>query len=250
MTDPTFFSGFDGAALAVRRMGAGRPLLLLHGLFSNAELNWVRYGHAAALADAGFDVIMPDFRAHGASAAPHAAEAYPTDVLARDIEALLPQLGLTDFDLGGYSLGARTAVRLVARGMRPRRLALAGMGLEGVVGASGRQAFFLNAIAGMGGHAQGSGAWFVEQFIKTMRIDTVAAAHVIRSFADTPRSALAAVAMPTAVICGADDRDNGSAPALAAALPDARYIEVPGNHMSAVIDPALGRAMADFLAEA
>ena len=38
------------------------------------------------------------------------------DVLARDGLALIAHLGLTDYDLGGYSLGARTTVRmLVAR---------------------------------------------------------------------------------------------------------------------------------------
>ena len=30
-------------------------------------------------------------------------------------------------------------------------------------------------------------------------------------------------------------------------LPDARFVEVPGNHMSAVTKPELGRAIADFL---
>jgi hypothetical protein len=36
--------------------------------------------------------------------------------------------------------------------------------------------------------------------------------------------------------------------ALADALPNARYVEVPGNHMSAVVKPELGQAIADFLA--
>ncbi|MGB3379324.1 MAG: alpha/beta hydrolase, partial [Allopontixanthobacter sediminis] len=33
---------FDGVKLAVHRMGerAGRSVLLLHGLFSSAEMNW------------------------------------------------------------------------------------------------------------------------------------------------------------------------------------------------------------------
>ena len=54
--------------------------------------------------------------------------------------------------------------------------------------------------------------------------------------------------MPTLVLSGAEDHDNGSAEALAELLPDARYVEVPGNHMSAVTKPELGRAIADFLA--
>jgi pimeloyl-ACP methyl ester carboxylesterase len=53
--------------------------------------------------------------------------------------------------------------------------------------------------------------------------------------------------MPTLVLSGAEDQDNGPAEALADLLPEGRYVEVPGNHMSAVTKPDLGRAIADFL---
>ena len=87
-------------------------MVLLHGLFSNADTNWIRFGHAAEIAARGFRVIMPDLRAHGDSAAPHDEASYPPDVLARDGLELIAHLGLTDYDLGGYSLGARTAARM------------------------------------------------------------------------------------------------------------------------------------------
>jgi pimeloyl-ACP methyl ester carboxylesterase len=64
---------------------------------------------------------------------------------------------------------------------------------------------------------------------------------------DTPDEALAGITMPTLVVCGVDDHDNGSAPELAKMLPDARYAEVPGNHMSSVTKPEFGTAIADFL---
>ncbi|MEP7005723.1 MAG: alpha/beta fold hydrolase, partial [Sphingomonas bacterium] len=63
-----FFESFDGMRLAWREMGEGRPVLMLHGFFSDAFTNWIRYGHAAAIATRGFRVIMPDLRAHGESA--------------------------------------------------------------------------------------------------------------------------------------------------------------------------------------
>ena len=107
------FPGFDGAPLALRRLGEGRPVVLLHGLFSSAEINWLKFGTAARLAEAGFCCLMPDLRAHGASAAPHDPAAYPADVLARDAEALVAHLGRDVFDLVGFSLGARTAARSV-----------------------------------------------------------------------------------------------------------------------------------------
>ena len=53
------FSSFDGVALKIHELGKGSPVILLHGLFSNAHTNWIKFGHAQALADAGFRVYMP-----------------------------------------------------------------------------------------------------------------------------------------------------------------------------------------------
>ena len=61
--------------------------------------------------------------------------------------------------------------------------------------------------------------------------------------------ALTAADVPVAVICGADDTDNGSASVLAEKLTNAQYIEIPGTHMSSVTEGALGDAMVNFLSE-
>ena len=122
MIEPEFFEARDGVQLAWRETGEGRPLILLHGLFSSGEVNWIKFGTAARIAADGYRVIMPDLRVHGSSEAPHDDEHYPPDVLVRDLEDLVAHLGLIDFDLGGFSLGARTSVRAVVAGMKPRRL--------------------------------------------------------------------------------------------------------------------------------
>ena len=132
-TDPQYFESFDGARIAWRELGEGRPAVLIHGYFSTAEVNWLKYGHAAKLAARGFRVIMPDLRAHGDSDRPHDPAAYVPDILTGDGHALIAHLGLTDYDLGGYSLGARTTVRMLANGAAPRRVVLSGMGLAGIV---------------------------------------------------------------------------------------------------------------------
>ena len=62
---------FDGTPLALHRLGSGRPVVLLHGLFSSAQMNWMNWGQAQLLADAGFECLMPDLRAHGESGKPH-----------------------------------------------------------------------------------------------------------------------------------------------------------------------------------
>ena len=240
------FASFDGVRLAYGRMGQGRPLILLHGLFSNHVMNWVKFGHAAHLASLGFDVIMPDLRAHGGSDAPHDAAHYPPDVLARDLEALVAHLQLRDFDVAGFSLGARTVAQALLRGLRPRRAALTGMGLEGLTHASRRQQFFLEAIAHEGQVKMGSPYWFAVQFMRTMKVDIVAAAHVVRTLTDVDPALLAQVDLPIAVICGDKDQDNGSAPALAAHLPQGRYMEITGDHVTSVSAAGLGLALGDF----
>ncbi len=227
--EPTteFFAGAGGAQLAVHRLGTGRPVLLLHGLFSSAEVNWIKFGTAAKLAAAGFAAIMPDLRAHGQSAAPHEPEAYPSDVLVKDVQAVVHALALT--------------------GMTPRRLVLGGMGLSGLAGWARRSAHFIDAIDRFGTIPRGDPAFLAQAFMKTMHIDRVAARLLLQSVDDTPAEALAAITMPTLVVCGADDHDNGSATELAETLPDARYAEVPGNHMSSVTKPEFGDAIVGFL---
>ncbi|MCB2079819.1 MAG: alpha/beta fold hydrolase [Novosphingobium sp.] len=239
--------GFGRARLAVHRIGQGRPVLLLHGLFSSAQVNWIKFGHAQALVDAGFEAIMPDLRAHGSSEAPHDPVAYPEDVLVKDAFALVEALGLTDYDLGGFSLGARTAVRAVIAGLSPRRLVLGGMGIEGLGQWARRSAFFVDAIDRYDDIKRGDPAWMAKSFMKTMNVDRVAARLLLGSVDDTSPDELAKVTMPTLVVCGADDHDNGSAPDLARELPDATYVEVPGTHMSSVTESAFGQAIARFL---
>lgn len=248
MSDPQFFTSFDGTRLAWRDMGEGRPVVLIHGYFSDAVTNWIRYGHAAAIAARGSRVIMPDLRAHGASDKPHGAEAYPPDALTRDGHALIAHLGLTNYDLGGYSLGARTTARMLVTGARPRRIVFAGMGLEGLTHTNRRVGHFRNILLNLGRHVRGSPEWLAEAFLKTTGGDPLALLGVLDSFADTSPEQVATFAQPALVVCGAEDQDNGSAPALADALPHARYVEVPGGHMSSVTKPELGEAIADFLA--
>ena len=241
------FAAPDGARLVWHALGEGRPVLLLHGLFSDAATNWLKFGHAATIAAGGFRVIMPDLRAHGASAKPHEAAAYPPDVLADDGLALIAHLGLSDYDLGGYSLGGRTAVRMVVKGARPRRLIVSGMGLTGLLDTGARADHFKAILSNRGKHERGSPEWLAEAFLKTTGGDPEALLPLLDSFVDTSEAELRAVPTPTLVLQGADDHDNGAAEDLAALLPNARFVEMPGNHMSAVTKPDLGRAMLAFL---
>ena len=243
--------GFGAAPLAVHRLGQGPAVVLLHGLFSSAQMNWIRFGHAQALADAGFEAIMPDLRAHGDSAKPHEEGAYPPGVLVSDLEAVLAALGLAQFDLVGFSLGARTCASAVAQGVHPRRLVLAGMGLESLGNWDRRAGFFVGAIDRFDAIRPGDAAYVAKQFMKTMRVDREAMRLLLtHGIGDPPSDAITRIAVPTLVVCGDKDEDNGSGRALAEALPDARFEEIPGTHMSSVTEPALGKAIVRFLSAA
>lgn len=243
-----FWTASDGVELAWHDLGEGRPVVLLHGLFSDANMNWIKFGHADRIAADGFRVIMPDLRAHGRSGRPHGEKHYPRGILARDLRELVARLELSEFDLGGFSLGARTTVEAVGEGMRPRRAILGGAGLEGLRNWKRRKNFFVEAIDLFDKAQRGDPHWLSIQFMKSQGVDRAAAAQLLESFEDAFVEWLQAFTMPTLVVCGSEDDDNGSAEGLANVLPHAVFEEVPGTHMSSVTKPELGEAIARFLA--
>src|SRR3546814_11899817 len=96
----------------------------------------------------------------------------------------MAHLNLSDFDIGGFSLGARTVAKLLVEGLQPRRAILAGMGLEGLSGWAKRREFFLTAIAARDTVKRGDPHWMAVQFMKTMKIDPEAAALLLATFGD------------------------------------------------------------------
>src|ERR1700755_3624349 len=177
-----YFRSRDGLQLAYREMGEGRPFVLIHGFFSTATVNWVRYGHAGKIAALGYRVVMPDLRGHGDSAKPHDAAAYPPDVLADDGFALVEHLGLEDYDLGGYSLGGRTTIRMLALGATPRRAIGAGMGLDGILDPNARVSFYKHVLGDPNGHPRGSPAFMAAAFLRTTGGDPEALLPLLDSF--------------------------------------------------------------------
>lgn len=241
------FHSFDGVEIAVHRAGQGRPVVLLHGFLSSARQNWFAPGHVDRLVRAGFEVIAPDLRGHGDSAAPTDPAAWPQDVLAKDQQALVAHLGLSDFDLVGYSLGARTSVRAVVGGLRPRRMALGGMGESGVMQAGARAAMFEDSIR-HGEQAKDPRAGRrIHRMIAEGGLNPQAMLGVLAAFQETTAEQIAAIEVPTLVVCGADDRDNGSPDDLAARLPNSQLVMIPGDHIGAAGAAELSEAVVAFL---
>ena len=242
------FAGFGGADLAWRELGAGRPVILLHGFLSSAERNWFAPGIAGALAAAGFRVIAPDCRGHGRSEAPSDLAAWPPDVMSADVEALIAQLGLVDYDLAGYSMGARTAARVMVRGARPRRCVLGGLGDFGIMEAGPRAEAFEDAIRHGEAAADSAMGRAIHRLMEAQGLKPQAMLGVLAAFAPTTREELGSVPTPTLAMLGEDDHDNGSVQALADIMPACTALRLPGDHAGVVATAAFREAMLRFLA--
>jgi pimeloyl-ACP methyl ester carboxylesterase len=250
--DVSRFAGHDGAQLAYRETGSGRPLILLHG-FMGSGAHWLDQGPADALVDQGFRLVLPDLRGHGQSPRSHDPDLYPPDVLADDGLALIEHLGLgaSEYDLGGYSLGGRVVVRMLARGAKPGRAIVAGQGLAKVSGPQGGGSTERALTAIVDGIAlePGSTDAKIAHWIEKIDADPRALLHLFGSLVPTPEDGLRRITTPTLVVIG-DQDERSDADELAALLPAGRYVPVPGGHGDAFAAPEFGAAITAFLADA
>ncbi|MBP7869586.1 MAG: Non-heme chloroperoxidase [Candidatus Hydrogenedentes bacterium ADurb.Bin101] len=92
--------------------GSGTPLILVHGIGVNADLNWRRPGVTRMLAK-NFQVISYDLRGHGRSDKPEVPAAYGVK-MAEDIVRLMDHLEIRRAHVAGYSLGGFLALKAVS----------------------------------------------------------------------------------------------------------------------------------------
>jgi pimeloyl-ACP methyl ester carboxylesterase len=250
--DVSRFAGHDGAQLAYREIGSGRPLILLHGFLGSGS-HWLDHGPSDALVERGFRLILPDLRGHGQSTRSHDRGLYPPDVLADDGLALVGHLGLGpgEYDLGGYSLGARIVVRMLARGAQPGRAVVAGQGMAKVSGPQGGGTTERALTALVDGVAlePGSADATMAHWVGLAGADPRALLHVMGSLVPTPEDRLRRITTPALVVIG-DQDERSDADELAALLPAGRYVRVPGGHGDAFTAPEFGAAITAFLADA
>ena len=70
---------------------------------------------------------------------------------------------------------------------------------------------------------------------------------MLAAFQQTTEDQIAAIQVPTLVVCGDSDRDNGSPHELVDLLPQGELVIVPGDHRAAAATPELGEAVVGFL---
>lgn len=239
------YASFDGAQMFYRRMGQGPPVILMHGFLSDGPRTWFNTGIAQSLAQAGFSVVAPDARAHGLSAAPPGP--YPKDVMAMDVEALVRTLRLRSYRLFGYAMGARTAVRLMARGARPARCVLGGAGILGTTDVERVARPNLESIrTGRNARDPRLGV-LVQSAIRLQKLSPAALIAVLQAQVSTPRADLQSIRTPALVLTGDKDEVEGSPAELATLLGAGAVTRPPGDHVSALREPRFGQLATAFL---
>jgi len=89
--------------LSFRKLGSGKPLFILHGLFGSSD-NWQTLGKQFA---ENFTVYFIDQRNHGRS--PHSPE-HNYELMAEDLLELMEAENLDKVMLLGHSMGGKTAM--------------------------------------------------------------------------------------------------------------------------------------------
>ena len=104
---------FDSAGVRISYIeaGTGQPVVLVHGLYSSAQINWVLPGTFKMLAP-HYHVIALDLRGHGASAKPADEAAYGQPMV-EDVVGLMDHLKIKQAHIAGYSLGGIIVMKLM-----------------------------------------------------------------------------------------------------------------------------------------
>jgi pimeloyl-ACP methyl ester carboxylesterase len=124
-TSTSFARSPDGTRIAYDRVGAGDPLVLLHGGFVHDRRSWWTAGYVDRL-QASFRLLVVDLRGHGESDRPRTVEAYAAEALCADVAAVLDAEGVRRAHVWGFSFGAGVALQLARSRERVDRVALGG----------------------------------------------------------------------------------------------------------------------------
>jgi pimeloyl-ACP methyl ester carboxylesterase len=240
----------NGIDIFYDTMGAGPPLVILHGASSSGREDFA--AQIPSLSK-GFRLYLPDARGHGRTRW-DVAEGFSQVRLVDDLEAFVDALGLSTFHLMGFSMGAMTAMRFATRhAARLRTLVLVGitpereprstvarrtMDPERIERDDPRWAADLSARHDP---VQGVGAW--------QRLLPAIAAEISVQPVLTPKD-LHAIRVPTMVACGDHDPfvPVDHAWGLARQIPKARLFVAPDSaHEVMSRQPALfNTALAGF----
>jgi pimeloyl-ACP methyl ester carboxylesterase len=256
----------NGVVLEVEDHGEGVPVVLLHGFPLSSEM-WTPIRTAVEQAAR---LITPDLRGFGGSDAPEGD--YTMETLAGDVVRLADRLGLERFVVGGHSMGGYVALRLASR----HAGRLAGLILVDTRASADTPEGKVRREEAIARIQRREAAAFLDEFVPNLvgpstreraprqlaELRAIAGAvpdHVLAGclagMRDRPdsRGVLPGLDIPVLVIAGQEDTiappETGQA--MAAAVPDARFVVIPlAGHTPSVERPIpTAEAILGFLRE-
>ncbi|MFG1301771.1 alpha/beta hydrolase [Xanthobacter sp. V3C-3] len=240
----------DGIDIAYFDVGAGDPVLLIHGFASTKEINWVGPSWTKTLVEAGYRAIGFDHRGHGESEKLYDPALYHTRLMAEDARRLLAHLGLERADVVGYSMGARVGAQMALHAPEAvRSLIMGGLGIHLVDGvglpqsiADALEAPSLDDVSDPMGR-------MFRAFADANKADLKALAACIRGSRQTlERAEVARIFQPVLVAIGTRDAVSGPGQPLVDLLPDGTLLDIPNrDHNPAVGDKVFKSGALEFL---
>ena len=242
------YTSFDGAKIYYASAGKGYPVVLLHG-FANTSANWLKTPAYATLVKAGYRVIVPDMRGNGQSAMPN-EQGYANDAQVKDIAGLMSSLGITKYDVVGYSRGAIVAARLlVLDSTHIRKAILGGMGDAFTNPNWEVPRRFYQVLSGDTTARNKYGMQGTLDYIDKMHFNRMALAYQQKYQPVTTPQELGRIHIPVMVLRGSNDVDNGSEMVLQSYIPGARLQYTPGDHNHAYSTQEFADAVLAFMKE-
>lgn len=257
---------FDSAGVPIHYevLGAGAPVLLIHGVAINGRGNWSMGDIIDRLAKTN-QVIVMDVRGHGRSGKPHDTEDYGLEMV-QDVVRLLDHLKIEKAHVVGYSMGGLITMKLATES--PNRMLSACVCAAGWLRPDQEEApEFIAAVAesleaGKGllpllerlhpgdDPATKAQIFATNTFLKSAN-DPKALAAVFRSFPKLAitKEKLVNCQLPVQFIVGTDDPAPTSLSQLKEVAPaNFKIVEIKGaDHMSTIATPQFYKNLSSFL---
>lgn len=237
-----YFSSFDKKKIYYELMGAGRPILLIHG-FTGTCNDWKNKPLSDSLLANGFKIILVDLRGNGLSDMPDNPAAYADNAEAKDLVGLMHFLGIQKYDAIGYSRGSIILASLLVLDKNCKRAVIGGMGADFTNPLWPRRIGFYNAL--MNDTIKGYEGF--RKYIAGKGLNPLVLACQQKEQPSTSKEQLAQLKQKVLVICGNADTDNGKGSELQLLIPGAEFIEITGNHNTAAYTPEFAEKILAFL---
>ena len=247
-----FVTAPDGVRIASETVGAGPPVVLVHGFGASRVQNWRAPGWYDTLTNAGYTVVAFDCRGHGESDKPHEPGAYTEQAMASDIAAVMRAAGHEHAFVMGYSMGGALTLRFAyEHPERVNAMIIGGVGANYFTRSQEWRVAIANGLLVEDSAELNATQRMFRDFAHQPGKDPIALAACMRK-PKPPLSSeqLASITLPALVVCGETDTVAGPPEPLATALGNARAVTVPKrDHMLTVGDKIYKQAVLQFLTQ-